>query len=237
MKKSILTFFAIIGLALTSFGQSLAIESYDKVTPMDPDTIVDYGAHVIVKNISSATVKVLCKRTEFGDESSWCAISGNYFCWDLCYGNETDLSIDGWDIAPGATNNAFSGHAYSSGNGTNCADSVRYTFFVDFNPNDSVSVVLKFENTASFSISEQSIQKSNAYPNPARNYFFVELAHQPKANTTIEVYNLLGSKVRSVAARSTKVEVNVADLKSGIYLYTITENGRAIETKKIVVKN
>ena len=75
------------------------------------------------------------------------------------------------------------------------------------------------------------------YPNPAKNYFFVELAKQPKPNTTIEIYNLLGSKVRSIAVRSNKVEINVSDLKSGIYLYTISENGHSIETKKLVVKN
>ena len=43
--------------------------------------------------------------------------------------------------------------------------------------------------------------------------------------------------MRSIAVRSTKVEVNVSDLKSGIYLYSISENGNSIETKKIVVKN
>ena len=97
--------------------------------------------------------------------------------------------------------------------------------------------MLKFSASATFSVKENSLQTSKAYPNPAKNYVVVELAKQPKANTTIEIYNLLGTKVRSIAVRNSRIEISVADLNAGIYLYTILENGRAVETKRIVVKN
>jgi len=235
MRKGILTLLAVVGAFSLMFAQSLEIESYDEIVEINSSGINDYSAKVKIKNIGNAAVTVKCKRVEFG--SNWCAFDSNYFCWDLCYGNDVNWSIGGWAIQPGAVDNNFSGHAYSTGNGTTCTDSVRYTFYVENNANDSVSVVLKFSAGPVFSVNENKLQSTKAYPNPAKNYFFVELAKQPKPNTTIEIYNLLGSKVRSIAVRSTKVEVNVSDLKSGIYLYSISENGNSIETKKIVVKN
>jgi len=237
MRKELLTLLAIVGTFSFAFAQSLQVESYDEVVEINSSSINDYSAHVKIKNISGTAVTVNCKRIEFGTPANWCAFDSNYFCWDLCYGNATNWSLGGWEILPGAVDNYFSGHAYSTGNGTTCTDSVRYTFFLANNAADSVSVVLKFSAGPVFGVKENSLQSSKAYPNPAKNYFFVELAKQPKPNTTIEIYNLLGSKVRSIAVRSNKVEINVSDLKSGIYLYTISENGHSIETKKLVVKN
>lgn len=235
MKKGILTLLVIFGALSLTFAQSLEVESYDEVVEINSSSIKDYSAHVKIKNIGNTAVTVNCKRIEFG--SNWCAFDSNYFCWDLCYGNDVNWSIGGWTIQPGATDNSFSGHVYSTGNGTTCIDSVRYTFYVANNGNDSVSVVIKFSSSPVFSVAENKLQSSKAYPNPAKNFFFVELPKQPKANTTLEIYNLLGSKVRSITLRSAKVEVNVSDLKSGIYLYSIIENGNTIETKKIVVRN
>jgi len=237
MRKSILILLAIVGFVSYGMAQSLEVESYDTITHINSSTIADYQTHIKIKNVGSTAVTVNCKRIEFGDESTWCAFDSNYFCWDLCYGNDVDWSLGGWEVQPGAVNQDFSGHVYSTGNANSCLDSIRYTFYVNNNASDSTSVVVKFQSSPTFGLNEFKAQASSAYPNPAKNYFFVELAKQPKANTTIDLYNLLGSKVRSISARSNKVEINVSDLKSGIYLYTISENGHAVETKKIVVKN
>ena len=235
MKKLIPTFLAVVTLFSMATAQNLQVVEYDEVTEVNSTAINDYSAHVKIKNIGTSPITVNCKRIEFGN--NWCAFDSNYFCWDLCYGNATSNSLGGWTVQPGATDNNFSGHVYSANSGSTCIDSVRYTFFNAANPNDSVSVVLKFSASATFSVKENSLQTSKAYPNPAKNYVVVELAKQPKAGTTIEVYNLLGTKVRSIAVRNSRIEISVADLNAGIYLYTILENGRAVETKRIVVKN
>lgn len=237
MKKGLLAVVAMIGITSMAFAQSLEVVSYDEMTYMNSTSKNDYSAHVEIKNIGSSTVNVLCARYEYGTSSTWCAFDSTYYCWDLCYPADRDTSVGGWMIAPGATDKNFSGHAYSGTNGATCMDSVLYTFWVETNPSDRVSVVLKFSSTPTFSVAEESLQTSKAYPNPAKNFFYVELNKQPKANTTLEVYNLLGSKVISRPLYNQKVEVNVANLNSGIYVYTISENGQAVETKKIVVKN
>ncbi len=236
MKKGLLTILTVIGFIAATTAQSLQVESYDAVTNVNSvHGGVDYEAHVTIKNIGTSAVNVLCTRYEYG--ANWCAFDSNYFCWDLCYGNATSQSIGGWLIQPEDINNQFSGHVYSPYSSATCVDSVRYVFYVENNRNDSVSVVLKFSAAPNVGVEEDNLKSVTAYPNPARYFFFVEFKNQPEANTTIEVYNLLGSKVKSVSAKSKKVEINVSGLKSGIYLYTISKDGNAVETRKIMVNN
>lgn len=236
MKKGLFTFLACLGMLSISFAQSLEIVSHDAVSEINSKNIMDYGAHAEVKNISNSAVTVLVKRVEFGQ--TWCAFDSNYFCWDLCYGNSTNYSIGGWTLAPGEVSDPsyFSAHVYSKNDGSSCEDSIRYVFFVDTDPNDSVSVVFKFASGPTMSVNEVEQNNSTFYPNPASNLLFVELANTPAPNTTIEVYSILGAKMKTVDATSAKTEINISDLNAGVYIYTVSENGTAVETKKFVVK-
>ena len=114
---------------------------------------------------------------------------------------------------------------------------MRYTFFVDGSPNDSVSVTLKYSAGPTIGVNENEVAVAKSYPNPASDAFFVEFADQPKSNTSIEVYNLLGTKVKQVDVTSMRTEINVSNLTSGIYIYTVSRNGKTFETKKVVVKH
>ncbi len=235
MKRLVLVGILFVGLISTAFGQSLSIESADETVNVNSSAVSDYSGHVTIKNISSAAVDVYCKRQIFG--SNWCAFDSAYFCWDLCYGNETNQSIGTLEILPGQSNNLFSGHVYSPNTGASCEDSIRYTFYDSKNVNDSVSIVIKYQASDVFSVKEEQLPIGKVYPNPANNVLFVELNSQDYAGYTLEVYNLLGAKVRSTAINSNRVQLNVADLHAGIYLCTVSKNGTAVETRKIVVKH
>ena len=235
MKKSILAIVAVIGLMATTVAQSLEVESYDAVVGMNSTMVNDYYAHAEIKNVSSSPINVKAKRYFYG--SSWCAFDSAYFCWDLCYGNNVNMSQGGVMINPAQTNNLFSGHAYSTNNGTACADSIRYTFFDAANPNDSVSIVIKYEASTVFSVGEKELPVAKMYPNPAVNFIVIELTTPATQGTTIELFNLLGAKVRTVKVSGTRTEIPVGDLHNGIYLCTINKNGKALETRKINVRH
>jgi len=58
-----------------------------------------------------------------------------------------------------------------------------------------------------------------------------------KSNGSVLIYNLTGSLVKQteIAAGTSQVSVNVNDLPSGMYFYTLTTNGRTISSKKFVI--
>lgn len=235
MKKVLLALTLILGVAFSSSAQSLMVESYDEVVGMNSSAVNDYSGHITVKNTSGTSIDVFCKRIIFG--ASQCAFDSAYFCWDLCYGNETDESIGTVSIGAGQSNNNFSGHAYSPNTGVNCIDSIRYTFFNAQNAADSVAVVVKYQSSNVFSVDEEKLPVSDLYPNPASQFVTVELVNMPKPGTTIEVFNLLGSKVRSIVVKGKRIEIPVTDLHNGIYLVTLNIDGKAVETRKIVVRH
>jgi len=75
------------------------------------------------------------------------------------------------------------------------------------------------------------------YPNPSNGNFNVKLNLPSTENVTVEVYNLMGSKVMDVAAGSLSnetFEVNMSNSSNGMYIVRMTVNGTVIN-KKIVL--
>lgn len=235
MKKVLLIAILLVGLDVVVKAQSLSIVAADEVVYVNSTAVNDYFGKIDVKNTSNADIDVYAKRKIFG--SNWCAFDSAYFCWDFCYFPETDVSLGTLEIKAGETNSIFSGHVYSSTTGANCSDSIRYTFWNSNDANDSVSIVVVYQANDVFSIEENNVGIDKIYPNPANEFVFVEVNEQNTDGVTIDLYNLLGSKVRSTTVTSNRVQINVADLHAGIYLCTISRNGTAVETRKVVVKH
>jgi len=83
------------------------------------------------------------------------------------------------------------------------------------------------------SVSESTIQNATIYPNPSNGTFYVKGA---EAISTIEVYNGLGQKVKSIDAKSKQqVEVDL-DAKTGLYLVKLSDNKGNSVTKRVIVK-
>jgi hypothetical protein len=235
MKKAILAMFTVVGMMSATVAQNIVIESYDAVVGVNSTAVNDYYGHLDVKNASGSSLNIKSKRMIYG--ATQCAFDSAYFCWDLCYGSDVNASVGAVTVAAGETNTLFSGHVYSGNTGVSCVDSIRYTFFDAANPNDSVSVVVKYEASAVFSVTEKELPVAKLYPNPAVNFVVVELTTPATQGTTIELFNLLGAKVRTVKASGTRIEIPVGDLHNGIYLCTINKNGKALETRKINVRH
>lgn len=78
------------------------------------------------------------------------------------------------------------------------------------------------------------VEKNNptVYPNPATNNFTVNLGNDEKAN--IQLFNIVGQQVYSETITGS-AQVNVSNLKSGVYMLKINQNGN-VTTTKVVVK-
>ncbi|MBF6609003.1 MAG: choice-of-anchor B family protein [Flavobacterium sp.] len=79
------------------------------------------------------------------------------------------------------------------------------------------------------SVSEQSIDEAFISPNPASDFATINL-NQSIEN--VEVFNILGNKVRSYAPNNPEFTFNTADLARGMYIVKI--NGKLV--KKLMIK-
>ncbi|PKP21685.1 MAG: hypothetical protein CVU04_01060 [Bacteroidetes bacterium HGW-Bacteroidetes-20] len=81
---------------------------------------------------------------------------------------------------------------------------------------------------------EETAQKNiTVRPNPATSNFTLELAENTPAQ--VQLFNIVGQMVYNQTTTEATVNVNVNDLKAGIYMLRVTQNGQ-VYTSKVVVK-
>lgn len=79
------------------------------------------------------------------------------------------------------------------------------------------------------------------YPNPANDHTVIEFSIPKEALTTISLYNILGKRVKSIFTQnlregSYRLNVDLSDLKSGVYFYRMNHDNRTRSMKMLVVK-
>ncbi|RZN83005.1 MAG: T9SS type A sorting domain-containing protein [Winogradskyella sp.] len=85
---------------------------------------------------------------------------------------------------------------------------------------------------ASLSIDDNTLSKVSVYPNPSNGN--VTLQAQTSENAQISVYNILGNRVYQ-KSQSLNSEMNLSNLKSGIYLVKIEAEGKQT-TKRLIIE-
>lgn len=81
-------------------------------------------------------------------------------------------------------------------------------------------------------VEEMEKENITVYPNPATSNFTVKLNGDENAH--IQLFNLVGQQVYSETAANTTT-INVSNLKAGIYMLKVSQNGK-IYTSKVIVK-
>ncbi|TXD84831.1 T9SS type A sorting domain-containing protein [Subsaximicrobium wynnwilliamsii] len=107
------------------------------------------------------------------------------------------------------------------------------TVTIDGNSATSNRVVfddLSYTCYADLSLADFDASAVAVYPNPVENTLMIALKNP--AETTVEIFDILGKKVLSKAIEQTKA-LNVSHLNSGIYILRITQNNTSI-TKKLI---
>jgi len=81
------------------------------------------------------------------------------------------------------------------------------------------------------SINNTEPQKWSTYPNPVKDFLTIEFTDNTE-KTSIEIFNILGQKIKTFENVSNAENLDLSDLTPGIYLLKINHNG-AIQTIKI----
>jgi hypothetical protein len=84
---------------------------------------------------------------------------------------------------------------------------------------------------------EQDEKGVIAYPNPSPGEVFLDLINYPKGQYRVEIYNLVGFKVKTInfdENENTGLKIDLSGLRPSMYSYTVFDsNGRRIASKRI----
>jgi hypothetical protein len=75
------------------------------------------------------------------------------------------------------------------------------------------------------------INSLKVFPNPSKGYVTVDLPENFNENYTIDVYSLSGAKVYSTKINNSDNRINIENLKDGLYIIKLENNGEIYSQK------
>jgi hypothetical protein len=233
MKKLSLAFAVVLLTGIqVSFAQSLQLVAPNTSLSGPANTIM--SGHASITNISGGIIDVRVVRM-LNDTAPG---HSSYFCWyGACYPATTDSSPFTITYFPGDVDTTLEAKLDPRNNPG--VSTVKYCFINDANPSDSVCVTYTYD-ARPVSVGEINGAKSLsvASPNPADAYTVINYTTTSK-NARLVISNLLGAVVKEIplSDRQNAVAVPTEDLLSGVYVYSLKENGTVIVSKKLVVSH
>lgn len=92
----------------------------------------------------------------------------------------------------------------------------------------------KIENMTTASIQENTIEGFSIFPNPISGDTFT-LTTASTAKKEVSIYTILGREIQKETFIGSNKAINIANLKTGVYLLKVNENANSA-TKKLVIK-
>lgn len=81
-----------------------------------------------------------------------------------------------------------------------------------------------------------SILSTNLYPNPIKDNLTFEIESNTKEAFTLTIIDVLGKKVKDLTINSKITNIQLSDLKSGIYFYELKNENKIVKTGKIIME-
>lgn len=243
MRSKIYFLLFLLGLYSTSvFAQSITLSNNSG--PLANDTMLVVGfdttstSHdfndIIVNNTTAHPISVMLKKVYIQIVPG--VING------MCWGG---LCTPGFEIGPGdipASGSSTEFHYDYNPAGQTGISIIRYVFWIDGTPSDSVSLRIKYKHPENVGIKEwyENYLFANAYPNPANNLTAINYNFSSDITKAfVVVYDLLGKEVKSLPLSNNqgKIAINTSDLNNGIYFYSLVLNGKNVSTRKLIVNH
>ncbi|MCF8228484.1 MAG: T9SS type A sorting domain-containing protein [Bacteroidales bacterium] len=202
----------------------------------DPDESQLDVENFDIKNISANTIEVLAKKNVISEVPE----TTNTFCWaDQCYSPTTIVSTQSKTLASGESATDFSAHYQPAG--TEGITEINYIIFNADNPQDSIYINVSFKTSPEGLQEEMLAEKiSAAYPNPADNEVFFDLSQELfPAGMKLIVHNIVGEVVKTIhiSGKSGQLSLNVSDLNSGVYMYSVLIDEKIIKSSKLIINH
>jgi hypothetical protein len=229
MKKAILSFLLFFALSTFVNAQSLTL-STDSVYVSGTVNDNLLVATCNVTNSLANPIKVRVRRTV----QTVVPGTQNYFCWSACHSPSVSEDPDYVEIAAGATASDF--YADYLPQGQSGQSVIFYTFFNHDMPADSVRLKVVFDVAPTGIVSIDLKNNFALYPNPANDFIRVKYNFDNQADLII--YDITGKLVKreSLIEGQTDYTFSIADLKSGVYFYSVNNGKDIVSMKKLIKK-
>ena len=234
MKNFSLLTVAVLVNFMSIFAQTLQIEGINgNYWDADFEAIT---FNCDVRNLSGESVNVLAKKIA----PAMAGGAQNFFCWTQCYGTSTIVSPAPLAIAANTIREEF--HGYYKNNGVLDDVNIKYVFFLQDNPNDSVMLDAIFTpSTLGLSENKTPILIS-AGPNPAIENFSITYSQLPSKNNAenvLIIYNAFGQKVSTQSITGTEGKLNfpVVSLSNGVYFYSLVCDNIPVYSGRFIVRH
>ena len=103
-----------------------------------------------------------------------------------------------------------------------------------------VLTVVAATPTASLDAKAAGVELS-VYPNPSRGQITVKLDQKPGQDYKLRLSNIIGQELRTVALRpeltAAGLALDLSDLRTGVYFYSLLVDGKVVSTKRLVLQN
>ena len=196
------------------------------------NNVVPFANHIFdfyVTNKTGATQDWVITRKTISEPVGW----SNYLCWSgLCYGSSADAV---WSSGSGTLvdgeSKYISTYVTSSTQGNS-----HYRYYIstdETNFIDSVDLVI---SAVINGVDENDATAFNLFPNPAVNS--ITITQKNNSSSTFVLYDNTGKVVLSKNIYNTQSQIDVEQLKSGFYFYSVTDmnSGTGIKSTLIIAK-
>ncbi len=233
--KKLYTVALFVVYSTATFSQNQFFEFSNLQTNVWGDANYQMLGRADIKNITNDTLYVKLKRYNVDVVQG----SQSAFCWDLCYTPFTGESVNALMMEPNVVKNNFYADFFPDGNAG--LSKIKYCFFDQSNMADSACIMVYFYASPTgveTMIYTDVNSVSQAFPNPASataklNYTLRNNAGKAR----LEFYNMLGAKVKTLELQEkmASMEIQLSNLESGVYFYSLVVDEKTVDTKKLVV--
>lgn len=203
-----------------------------------PSVNTAQGSHTDIKftirNNGNQPVEVRVRRENVQMPAGF----NNTICVDgFCYPATSDESNFPLTINAGAADSSFYG-TFNNPNGTSGDLCVTYTIFNTNDETQFVTVRAYFGACLSASLSENIPENIlfSAFPNPASG--LVSIKHNLQADGQLMITDITGKVVKNqrIVPGGGITQVDISDLRPGVYVYSLQSGNKRIISKKLVVR-
>lgn len=237
MKKLLFALSLVFAFAALASAQALTLEWGGR--PVDADEVIlcdstsmQYGeleCHMQVRNNTGNDLEIYVSKTVISEVAG----TSNYFCWGDCYSDAVETSTSYVVVTAGnvSSESEFSGHYMP--NDLLGETKVKYTFFVQNNPDMRVSFIARYV------MGEVGVNSFDEivlaiFPNPAKT--LINIAFADESAKTVALYNMTGQKVLEQSVDGVSLSrIPVEELGAGMYFCSVLVDGKAVATKKVVI--
>jgi hypothetical protein len=195
-----------------------------------------------IKNISGSSLTYTCEVTEISNpKATDMQVCYGTNCFTAAAGISTPRNNAGSNtIGPSAIDSTFKVAPFTFIWAPGDSSTWRINVYNVAIPSDSVSVVVTYKiNPVSINELTSDDVTLNVYPNPASNNLTIDYNINGKnENGRIDVYDVLGQKVmtHSLTKNQDKLNIDLNNLNSGVYFYSIKVGGKMLRTERVIVK-